>query len=158
MPQWKNWSTGPLSISPSADRFSGYKAALKDLGLPVKEQYILPGDFHLGSGREATHELLALKDPPSALFACNDLNAIGAISAAQEVVCRVPECLAVVGFDDIDLASYIIPPLTTIAKPKKEICDLVIKLLFARINDNSYPANRCTLPGALIIRASCGGG
>lgn len=148
--------TGPSNITPSAERVSGYREALQDAGLPIEEDLIVAGDFHPSSGRAATLHLLASTNPPTALFACNDLMAIGAISAAREANCPTPDCLAVVGFDDIELASYANPPLTTIAQPKKEICELVVSLLLERINNSDHPARRYSLPGRLVVRGSCG--
>ena len=149
--------TGPSNLTPSAERVSGYAGALAEAGLPVDERLILRGDFHPRSGGEATLHLLGLEEPPTAIFACNDLMAIGALSAANEAGYPVPDRLAVIGFDDIELASHTTPPLSTIAQPRAEISQTAINLLLERINEHSQPAQRILLPGKLVIRASCGG-
>jgi len=149
--------TGPSNLTPSAERVSGYTGALAEAGLPVDEQLILRGDFHPRSGGEATLHLLGMQVPPTAIFTCNDLMAIGALSAANEAGYPVPARLAVVGFDDIELASHTTPPLSTIAQPRAEISQTAINLLLERINEHSQPTQRILLPGKLVIRASCGG-
>ena len=149
--------TGPSNLTPSAERVSGYLDALIESGISGDEQMIVRGDFHPRSGSEATRHLLGLENPPTAIFACNDLMAIGVISAASESGYPVPDKLAVIGFDDIELASLTNPPLTTIAQPKAEICKTAIHLLLERINVRAKQAQRILIPGKMIIRASCGG-
>src|SRR3954451_20378713 len=106
--------TGPLSTMPGADRLDGYRAEHERLGLPVRDDYVLEGDSYDESGRAATQLLLALDEPPTAIFAASDLMAAGVLAGAQEAGLRVPDDLAVIGFDDIQLASLIQPTLTTV--------------------------------------------
>ena len=148
--------TGPSHINPSAQRVTGYRAALEAAGRPVDENLIKRGDFHPQSGFSNALCLMQLPDPPTALFVCNDLMAIGALSAAVEVGFKVPEDLSVVGFDDIELACYTIPPLTTIAQPKNMIGQRAVDLLISRIADKSSPVERVMLPTELIVRQSSG--
>lgn len=147
---------GPSQITPSADRVTGYRAALADAGIAVSEEMIGCGDFHPASGQSAARSLMELPDPPSAIFVCNDLMAIGALRAAGEKGRRVPEDLAVVGFDDIELASYTNPPLTTVAQPKQEIGQRATQLLIERVLDKSIHPRRESLSMHLAIRGSCG--
>ena len=149
--------TGPSHLTPSAQRVQGYRTALKEGGLSVDESLIERGDFHPESGHSAALTLLSQPNPPSALFICNDLMAIGALHAAAEHGFNVPHDLAIVGFDDIELASYAVPSLTTIAQPKTDIGLHAVQLLINRISEKSRPVHRELLPVTLIQRKSCGG-
>src|SRR5918912_2897782 len=95
---------GPLATRAGADRLAGYRETLERLALEAAEEYVREGDFYDESGYEATKQLLALETPPTAIFAASDLMAAGAFRAAHELGVRVPDDLAVVGFDDIALA------------------------------------------------------
>jgi LacI family transcriptional regulator len=148
--------TGPTYLTPSAERVAGYSDALVEAGLQCDEELLQPGDFHPESGRLAAREFLNLAQPPTAIFTCNDLMAIGALRAAEERGLRVPDDLAVVGFDDIELATYTAPPLSTIAQPKKELGELAIRLLLDRILKKPSSPRYEVLRPKLIIRQSCG--
>lgn len=149
--------TGPSHLTPSAQRVTGYREALAEAGLAVDESLILRGDFHPGQGYAAARSLLERADPPTALFACNDLMALAALRAAAECGRSVPGSLAVAGFDDIELASFSNPALTSVAQPKREIGLTAVQLLLERIKDKDRPVNRVILPATLVVRASCGG-
>lgn len=148
---------GPSNLTPSAQRVLGYRQALEEAGLPFDEGLLLRGDFHPESGRQATHTLLARPQAPSAIFACNDMMAIGALRAAAERGMRVPQDLAVVGYDDIELASFTNPPLTTVQQPKDQIGKTAVRLLLERFVQRDLPPRRELLPSTLIVRGSCGG-
>jgi LacI family transcriptional regulator len=146
--------TGMLESRPGIDRLRGYRAAAQALGLAYRDEYVAYGDFYAESGREATERLLALPDPPTAIFAAADLMAIGAIRAAAEVGLRVPEDLSVVGFDDIQLAGHVNPPLTTLRQDKLGLGGAAGDALVARIaGDPGRPALR-QLPVELVVRGS----
>ena len=110
--------TGLLDTRPGADRLRGYRQALQALGLAYRDEYVAYGDFYVESGRRAMADLLSLDEPPTAIFAASDMMAIGAIRAAGEAGLNVPADLSVVGFDDIQLAAHINPPLTTVRQDK----------------------------------------
>jgi LacI family transcriptional regulator len=149
--------TGPSKVSPSAHRVSGYKRALDEAGLMLDPALIVPGDFSLQSGEVALNELLALKQPPSAVFVCNDLMAIGAIRAAFDHGLRIPDDLSIIGFDDILLAPATFPALTTIAQPKLEIARTTTELLIQRMQEREAgERKRVLLTPQLVIRESCG--
>lgn len=145
---------GPSSITPSAERITGYRRALGEAGLSVDESLIIRGDYHAQSGMEITNSLLKMEPRPTAIFALNDLMALGALRAAAEAGFSVPRDLAVVGYDDLELARFTNPPLTTIAQPKKEIGTQAVGLLASRIAQRSRPPSRLVLPPELIVRRS----
>jgi LacI family transcriptional regulator len=146
--------TGPSDVTPSAERVTGYRQALSEGGIPVNEVLIVKGDFQYGSGYRAARQILARDDPPTAIFTCNDLMAVGAISAAVEMGRQVPVNLSVVGFDDVRLASFANPPLTTIVQPKYEMGVLATTMLLERMRNHDIPPRRRLLDTSLLIRQS----
>jgi len=146
--------TGPSDVTPSAERVTGYRQALSEGGIPVDEVLIVKGDFQYGSGYRAARQILARDDPPTAIFTCNDLMAVGAISAAVEMGRQVPVNLSVVGFDDVRLASFANPPLTTIVQPKYEMGVLATTMLLERMRNHDIPPRRRLLDTSLLIRQS----
>ena len=148
--------TGPSNLTPSADRIIGYRRALEQANLSVDESLIIPGDFHIESGYAATLRLLNLPDPPTAIFAFNDLMAVGAMHAASQAGVEVPRDLSIVGFDDIELASYVTPALTTVKQPTMEMGKKAVQLLIERIEDKDIPTRCHISPTELIIRDSSG--
>ena len=145
---------GPSSITPSAERIIGYRRALEEAGLSYDESLILRGDYHAQSGLEITNSILTMNPRPTAIFALNDLMALGALRAAAEAGCSVPEDLAVVGYDDLEIAHFTNPPLTTIAQPKKEIGIQAVNLLVDGMSRKNRPPSRLLLPPELIVRRS----
>lgn len=145
---------GPSSITPSAERIIGYRRALEEAGLPYDETLVIRGDYHSQSGMEITHTILQMDPRPTAIFALNDLMALGALRAASEAGYSVPQDLAVVGYDDLELARFTNPPLTTIAQPKKEVGARAIDLLVDRMSRKSRAPSRLVLPPELIVRRS----
>ncbi|HEX9923588.1 MAG TPA: substrate-binding domain-containing protein, partial [Anaerolineae bacterium] len=107
------------------------------------------------SGFQATQDLLALTQPPTAVFAANDLMALGAIYAVQEAGLRVPDNVAVVGYDDRDFAAWMRPTLTTIRMPSYEMGQAAARLLLEQIAGEELE-DATQIPGELIIRQSCG--
>jgi len=146
--------TGPSNLTPSAERVTGYRQALEEGGVPVDEVLIVKGDFQYESGYRAARQLLAMDDPPTAIFACNDLMAVGAISAAVELGRKVPSDLSVVGFDDVPLASFTNPPLTTVVQLKYEMGVIATAMLLERMCDCDMPPCRRMLDTTLVIRQS----
>ena len=147
--------TGPSYLTPSADRVAGYREALGAAGVPLDEALVVTGDFQHESGYRACRQLLALPEPPTAIFACNDLMAVGAICALHEAGLAVPDDVSVVGYDDIPLASYTVPRLTTIAQPARAIGQLAAERLIARLQQATVPPAHQRLPVHLVERDSC---
>jgi LacI family transcriptional regulator len=146
--------TGPSHLTPSAQRVIGYRQALQEAGVAVDEDLIVRGDFHPRSGYEAGKVLLERRLLPSAIFACNDMMAIGALRALAEAGLRVPEDCSIVGYDDIELATYAVPPLTTIRQDKIAIAEAALRMALERINQSDLPARCETLPVELVERQS----
>lgn len=145
---------GPSSITPSAERIIGYRRALEQAGLSYDENLVIPGDYHFQSGMEITHTFLKMDPRPTAIFALNDLMAMGALRAASEAGFSIPRDLAVVGYDDLELTRFTNPPLTTISQPKKEIGAQAINLLVDRMSRKSRAPSRLVLAPELIVRRS----
>ena len=118
--------TGPLDKTPARLRLEGYRAAMKRAGLLVPEGYEITGDFEFGGGFEAMQTLLSHKQRPQAVFTGNDAMAVGAYQALYQSGLRIPQDMAVVGYDDIELARYMTPPLTTIHQPKDDLGELAM--------------------------------
>ena len=146
---------GRSTITPSAKRAQGYRQALQSARLPIDEQLTCQGSFDPQSGYQCARKLLALPDPPTAIFVCNDMMAIGAIRAANDLNYRVPDELSIIGFDNISLASYTTPPLTTIAQPSYEMGFLAAEFLSQRLEDATLPSQQKIFMPFLVERDSC---
>ncbi len=146
---------GPQMLGISNKRVEGYRRALEQHGIPLREELIARGDFRCRGGYEAMRELLALDEPFTAVFACNDLMAVGAICATSKKKLRMPQDIAIIGCDDIALASFTNPSLTTVAQPKHEMGAAAVEMLVERIRDKSRPPARRFLPTELVLRDSC---
>jgi LacI family transcriptional regulator len=149
--------TGPSKLTPSADRVNGYKKALAEAGIAENPQWLVAGDFQFQGGENGINQLLALPERPTAVFACNDMMALGIMRGMRKARLSVPREISVIGFDDIPLTSVVSPALTSIAQPVQEISRLAFELLIDRIqNKNSvHEEKRIVLQTHLIIRESC---
>ncbi|MCB8925864.1 MAG: LacI family DNA-binding transcriptional regulator [Ardenticatenaceae bacterium] len=136
-----------------ARRHKGFKDALLNVGLEQQAEYELEGDWSPESGYQAMQKLLSLPEPPTAVFACNDLMAIGAMEAIKQSGLRIPEDIAIVGFDDIPTASWISPRLSTVAQYPAEMGIQLAKAIFERIQGNyTGPSRRIEVPCRFIER------
>jgi DNA-binding LacI/PurR family transcriptional regulator len=138
------------------NRLLGYQDILQERGLDLDDRLVQQGDWGVESGYRATHALLVLDLPPTAIFAANDLMALGAIYAVQDAGLRVPYDMAIVGYDNRDFAEWIRPALTTICMPSYEMGQAAAELLLDQFADNSDPIDATHIPGKLIVRQSCG--
>ncbi|RSL29981.1 LacI family transcriptional regulator [Salibacterium salarium] len=148
--------TGPLEAVLGIDRLRGFKQALQTKDIPVKTSYIQEGDFSIDSGYNVMFKLLSMEDRPDAVFAANDEMAMGAINAAKAFDLRVPEDIAVVGFDDIRMASMFTPQLTTISQPTFDIGQKSMSLLLDLLNKEPLTQSQFVLEDTLMVRDSCG--
>lgn len=146
---------GPPDLSISSHRVDGYKQALGQYGVPLCDELIVIADFHYQEGYKAMQKLLTSDRRPTAVFACNDMMALGAICAAKDNELRVPGDIAIIGFDDIALASFTSPRLTSVAQPKHEMGAIAVELLVERIKEKNRPATKIILPVHLVVRESC---
>lgn len=137
-------------------RYRGYAAALRDAGVAVERRLVVPAQsLDRPGGAHAMEQLLALNEPPDAVFCYSDLVALGAIRTLLDRGYRVPEDVAVVGIDDIQDGRFSTPSLTTIAPDKAQIANLVVELLLSRVKQgNTKPPRKVQADYALVIRAS----
>lgn len=146
---------GIEDLHSSKARLDGYLAALQEAGLPIHRQYIVDGDFMQPSGYNLTRKLLALAKPPTAIFAANDIMALGAMDAIRDNGLDIPRDISLVGFDDIPQASTTHPKLTTVRQPLEEMGRMGVTLLLEQLEDPERPPRRVTLATEFIIRDSC---
>ncbi|MGC8781727.1 MAG: LacI family DNA-binding transcriptional regulator [Anaerolineae bacterium] len=138
------------AIFNSDRRLQGYRRTIEAAGLRLPEAYIGLAAHGLETARQQAHRLLSLAEPPTAVFCHSDTQAIGVLRAAHERGLKVPNDLAVVGFDDVEVAEYV--GLTTIRQPLEESGRVAVELLLARLADRDRPPQRVQLPLTLIRR------
>ncbi|OMF26707.1 LacI family transcriptional regulator [Paenibacillus sp. FSL H8-0548] len=142
-------------VSSSRERIRGFLSVWEQAGLRIEEGLIQAcGDELVRDGKAKATELLSSANPPSALFCCNDLLAIGALQAAKGLGLRVPEQVSIIGFDNTILAEVTDPPLTTIAQPTKEMGQIAVDSLVAMLEDGNRDDIRIVLQPELVIRQS----
>jgi DNA-binding LacI/PurR family transcriptional regulator len=146
--------TGAGELGISDERLAGYRDALTEAGLPVDFQLVEEGRFTDEGGHDAARKLLEREPDPTAIFAANDLSALGVMNAVAEVGRRVPEDVSVVGFDDLHLSAYTSPPLTTIRQPAVEIATLATEILIGLTRGHRAERMRHLLEPELVVRAS----
>jgi DNA-binding LacI/PurR family transcriptional regulator len=137
------------------NRLSGYQDVLMEHGLPVDENLIKQGNWGEDSGYRAAEELMTLQERPTAIFAANDVMALGAMYAIQDTGLRVPADVAIVGYDDRDFAAWIRPALTTVRMPSFEMGQAAARLLLEQFAGAELE-DATQISGELIIRQSCG--
>jgi LacI family transcriptional regulator len=169
---------GPLEHRCTDERFEGYSQALQEAGIPLDPKLVLVGGFVIEGGRDCAESLFALSpsEQPSAIFSSNDLMAYGIIDVAEKHGIRIPDDVAIMGFDDMPLSAYIKPGLTTISQPFNAIGETAVELLLsfvdpqftfpdaaiaqpsalAEIQSEVQLPIRCQLPTRLVVRESCG--
>jgi LacI family transcriptional regulator, galactose operon repressor len=145
---------GPADTRPGVDRLLGYRRELNRLGIEHRAEYVREGDFYPESGYAETLALLDLPEPPSAVFAAADLMAAGALQAIGERGLSVPSDIAVVGFDDVQIAPLLRPPLTTIRQDKQALGAAAGEAVIRLIEDPDLVAPVITIPVELVVRES----
>ncbi|MFG2824513.1 LacI family DNA-binding transcriptional regulator [Kitasatospora sp. NPDC048365] len=145
---------GPGRMMCSRARADGYRAALDMAGIAYDPELVREGDFHHEAGRRVGLELLGLPDRPTAVFAGNDLQALGLYEAARELGLRIPEDLSVVGFDDLPLARWVGPPLTTVRQPLTEMAEVAARLVIDLARGVRPGTQRVDLATSLVERSS----
>lgn len=145
---------GPGSLGTSARRLEGFRDALEDASVPLPPARIARGDFRAASGRAAVEAWLRDDQLPSAVFAENDLMAVGALSAAHAAGLDVPRDLSVVGFDGIAFGADVTPPLTTVSQSADDMAAAAVELLLERLRDGDAEPRAVELPVTLDVRGS----
>ena len=136
-------------------REQGFIQGMKEQGLEVREDYLINGGlFDVSGGFEAMQQLLALRDRPTAVYAAGDMMAIGAMRAIQEAGLQIPDDISIVGFDDIELAKYVTPSLTTIKQDAQTIGQQAADLLLKQIDHKKKIPLGVMVPVSLIERGS----
>ncbi len=146
--------TGPERALASRARVDGYRTAMDTAGVPVDPGLVRVGDFRAEEGLARARELLRLPDPPTAVFVCNDAQALGVYRAAAEAGLRIPEDLSVVGFDDLPAARWTVPPLTTVRQPLTEMAATAATMVVTMARGQPLAQTRVELATELVIRDS----
>jgi LacI family transcriptional regulator len=148
--------TGPLQMAAGIDRRDGYKQALLEAALPIIPELIVEGHFTQQGGYQAMNQLLRLPQRPQAVFVASDTMAIGALRAIHEANLAVPGDIAIVSFDDLPVASFANPPLTTTQQPIFEMGCAAAEMLIGRLEGESGVPSQRRIPTRLVVRQSCG--
>ena len=147
-------TNAPLAYTAASERLDGYRDALRAANIEPRPEWVVEAAFDAGSGHRAMAELLN-RGPVDAVFVASDVVAFGALGALREAGRRVPDDISVIGFDDIPLAAFLEPPLTTVRLPAYELGHAVASALLDRIANPAAP-RRTLLPTELVVRSSTG--
>ncbi|WP_208229074.1 ribose operon transcriptional repressor RbsR [Brenneria izadpanahii] len=147
---------GPKDKTTAYNRLEGYRQAMQLAGLSIPAGYEIFGDFEFETGYRAMRQLLSLENKPDAVFAGNDAMAVGVYHALYQAGLTIPKDMAVIGYDDIELARYMSPPLTTIHQPKDELGELAVDTLLYRLEHPDTEPNVLVLTPELMVRKSVG--
>jgi LacI family transcriptional regulator len=148
--------SGPLDSTPGRGRFEGFREALGEAGYELLAECVQEADFRREGGYQAMLRLMGLAVSPTAVFVANNMMTIGALQAVRELGIDVPDALSIVGFDDLDLADLLAPPLTVVDRPMEQQGVLAMRLLLGRLDDSlSGDPRRIVLDVRLLPRGSC---
>lgn len=147
---------GPPQLQCSTARLDGYRSALMAAGIAVEDELVTDGDFTHDRGREAAGELLDLPTPPTAIFAANDQQSLGAYRACEQRGLRIPDDISIVGFDNLPMAEWISPGLTTIDQPVATMAAEAARMVLRHSETGRFETNRVELATELVIRGSAG--
>jgi len=146
--------TGPLRLTNSEQRLNGFRRAMTEAHLPVLPDYVQESSFDVAGGRTKAMLLLRLLPRPTAIFAANDMIAMGVIQAARDLGLRCPEDLSIVGFDDLEFAALLNPSLSSVFQPGYQLGATAVRLLLDRVNGDQGPPRHRVLETELRIRES----
>ena len=147
----------PPQLAFTAVRYEGYLQGLREAGLPPRNEYVVEGDLSRDSGHAAARQLLDLAEPPTAIVACNNSMALGAMQSIHKQGLVIGRDMAVAGFDDIPAAAQAIPPLTTVRQPIYDIGRRALDMLIKVIRHETLEESHVLLVPQLIVRESSGG-
>lgn len=149
--------TGPLHLRSSQARKSAFLDCLRSIGIPAEPAWIVEGDHTLDGGRDAMREILKLTEWPTAIMCSNDMTAIGVQHALFEADLKVPEDFSLIGFDDIHLAEYTIPPLTTVRMSCEDLARKAVRSLLSHVQPEGGNAEtQAVISTRLIVRQTTG--
>ncbi|OAH15394.1 LacI family DNA-binding transcriptional regulator [Streptomyces jeddahensis] len=146
--------TGPLDMDVARSRLQGWREALTEAGRPAGDELVATGDFTEEGGGIAMRSLLEHAPDLDAVFVASDVMAVGAMLELRRARRRIPDDVAVVGFDDSIIARHSYPPLTSVRQPVEEIGSTIAHLLLEEINDSEAPRRHVVLPTQLVVRES----
>lgn len=146
--------TGPDDMMCSHARIDGYRSAMTAAGLPIDPDLIRFGDFHTSGGRQHGFDLLDRDDRPTAIFAGSDLQALGVIESMRQLGLRAPDDVSIVGYDDIPLATWVSPRLTTIHQPLRRMAEEATRLVVRMHEGETTGTTRLDLATDLVVRES----
>jgi len=135
-------------------RVDGYRSAMNSAGLPIDESLIRFGNFQVDGGRDIARELLSRADRPTAIFAGSDLQALGVLDAARELSLQVPRDLSIVGYDDLPIAQWSSPALTTVHQPLMKMAEEAARLVLRMSDGEQTTSARMDLATHLVVRES----
>jgi LacI family transcriptional regulator len=148
--------TGIDAFGCTQERLEGFNAVYDEAGIPLDKALVIEGDFTFDGGRHAVKQTIAAGIEFDAIFAHNDLSAVGAMQAAREAGHRVPDDIVVVGFDDVPAAAHADPPLTTVRQPLRQMGAAAARMLLAHFAGAPMPQEPTVIPTSLVIRGSTG--
>jgi DNA-binding LacI/PurR family transcriptional regulator len=147
---------GPAGLSVTRERLAGFLEALGQAGIAAQNSLIVHSDFRQAGGQSAMTQLLAAPKSPRAVVVANNLMTLGALNAIHQRGIRIPDDIAMVGFDDMPWAMSLRPPMTVIAQPAEELGVAAAQLLLERLQDRNRIVRQVVMPTRLMVRASCG--
>lgn len=149
--------TGPMANVVSRARLDGMRQEQERLGIPARPEFIIPGDFSVESGENAARAILAMTDRPTAVFCSADMVAVGLMATLQAAGLRIPQDISVVGFDDIELAEFTVPALTTIRQDRQRLGRRAAAVLLEQLSlPEAQHRMEPLIPVDLVVRASSG--
>jgi DNA-binding LacI/PurR family transcriptional regulator len=147
---------GSSELVVTTDRLTGYKQALSEAGIPLRNDYVVHHDFQQEGGRQASHELMSISDPPTGLIVADDIMALGIISSLTEMSIKVPEDISIISFNNLLISEYCSPTITSVDINIFQLGSKATESLFRLMQEDNLPTNRFIIPHTIIERTSCG--
>lgn len=146
---------GEEHLSTGSERFAGFRQALQEHGIELREEWVVPSIFSIQGGYDATQQILSLPERPTALLLNNNFLSVGALSALKDLGLHCPDDISLIGFDDHPWAAVCDPPLTVMRQPTQEIGQIAAQTLLDMINDDVRSESHIILEAELVVRQSC---
>jgi DNA-binding LacI/PurR family transcriptional regulator len=146
--------SGSQNLNDCRKRFLGYKSAMRDNGLSIDDDLIIFSDYHKGNVKEYTHKLLSLSQPPDGILAINDTVAIEMMHIIKEKKVKIPQDIAIVGFNNDGVSAFVSPPLTSLEFHPFEIGQTAGTMLLEHLNNENYTVEKKVIKSQLVIRKS----